>query len=318
MIQRRRLLASAGFAASLLAAPSILRAETRTVKMGALRLVHSMPPYFYEKFAPAGTKIEIIVFDSPTDGKNAVVTKSVDFGTFGIAAGILGAAVGEPVMVVGALSNKGMGIISKAGSDMKTLKDLKGKKVGIRPGSTQEVFVMERLRMEGMSIKDVTPVRVPFGEMPTMLARGDIDAYVGAEPGPALSITTGQGQLVEYPYSTPMGGLNMIFATHPDTAAKQPELVTMMLKTHRQAVEFMMANKAAVTDMTVQKLGANRAAVDQALNANNVEYVWKLDDKVLGQARTYAQQMLELKQIRQLPKFDTFLNPKFSNELAAA
>jgi NitT/TauT family transport system substrate-binding protein len=318
MIQRRRLLASAGFAASLLAAPSILRAESKTVKMGALRLVHSMPPYFYEKFAPAGTKIEIIVFDSPTDGKNAVVTRSVDFGTFGIAAGILGAAVGEPVMVVGALSNKGMGIISKAGSDMKTLKDLKGKKVGIWPGSTQEVFVMERLRMEGMSIKDVTPVRVPFGEMPTMLARGDIDAYVGAEPGPALSIVSGQGQLVEYPYSTPMGGLNMIFATHPDTAAKQPELVTMMLKTHRQAVEFMMANKAAVTDMTVQKLGANRAAVDQALNANNVEYVWKLDDKVLGQAKTYAQQMLELKQIRQLPKFDTFLNPKFSNELAAA
>jgi ABC-type nitrate/sulfonate/bicarbonate transport system substrate-binding protein len=318
MIQRRRLLASAGLAASMLAAPAIVRAQGKTVKMGALRLVHSMPPYFYEKFAPAGTKIEIIVFDSPTDGKNAVVTKSVDFGTFGIAAGILGAAVGEPITVVGALSNKGMGIISKAGSDVKTLKDLKGKKVGIWPGSTQEVFVMERLRMEGMSIKDVTAVRVPFGEMPTMLARGDIDAYVGAEPGPGLSITTGQGQLVEYPYSTPMGGLNMIFATHADTAAKLPELVTMMLKTHRAAVEYMMANKPAVTDMTVAKLGANRAAVDQALNANNVEYVWKLDDKVLGQAKTYAQQMLELKQIRQLPKFDTFLNPKFSNEIAAA
>ena len=79
MIQRRRLLASAGFAASMLAAPAIVRAQGKTVKMGALRLVHSMPPYFYEKFAPAGTKIEIIVFDSPTDGKNAVVTKSVDF-----------------------------------------------------------------------------------------------------------------------------------------------------------------------------------------------------------------------------------------------
>jgi len=311
-------LASAGFAASLLAAPSIVRAQGKTVKMGALRLVHSMPPYFYEKFAPAGMKIEIVVFDSPTDGKNAVVTKSVDFGTFGIAAGILGAAVGEPVVVVGALSNKGMGIVSKAGSDIKTLKDLKGHKVGIWPGSTQEVFVMERLRMEGLSIKDITPVRVPFGEMPTMLARGDIDAYVGAEPGPGLSITTGQGQLVEYPYSTPMGGLNMIFATHADTTTKSPELVLSMLKIHRQAVEYMMANKAAVTDMTVAKLGANRAAVDQALNADNVEFVWKLDDKVMGQAKTYSQQMLELKQIRQLPKFDTFLNPKFSNEIAAA
>jgi NitT/TauT family transport system substrate-binding protein len=317
MINRRHLLAGASLAAGALAAPAILRAQTRTVKMGALRLVHSMPPHFYEKFAPAGLKIEIITFDSPTDCKNAVVTKSVDVGTFGIAAAILGGAVGEPVVVVGAMSNKGMGVISKAGSDVKTVKDLKGKKVGIWPGSTQEVFIMERLRMEGLKPKDITAVRVPFGEMPAMLARGDIDAYVGAEPGPALSITSGVGQLVEYPYGTAMGGLNMIFGTNEETVAKDPELIRTMLKIHRQAVEFMSANKQAVVDMTVQKLGANRAAVEQALGANNVEYVWKLDDKVQGQTRTYAQHMLELKQIRALPKFETFLNPKFSNEIAS-
>jgi len=281
-----------------------------------LRLVHSMPPYFYEKFAPEGVKIDIVVFDSPTDGKNAVVTKSVDFGTFGAAAAILGGAAGEPIVVVGAMCNKGMGIISKAGSDLKALKDLKGKRVGIWPGSTQEVFVMERLRMEGMSIKDVTPVRVPFGEMPAMLARGDIDAYVGAEPAPGLSIATGQGQLVEYPYSTPMGGLNMVFGTHAETVEKNPDLVRTMLKLQRQASDFMTKNTPVVVDATVQKLGANRAAVEEALGAGNVEYIWRLDATVLGQIKTYAQQMLELKQIRQLPKFDVFLNPKFCDEIA--
>lgn len=314
MLQRRLLLA--GAAAATLAAPAVLRAQGKTVKMGALRLVHSMPPFFYEKFAPEGTKIEIVVFDSPTDGKNAVVTKSVDFGTFGVAAAILGGAAGEPIVVVGAMCNKGMGVIAKAGSDIKSVKDLKGHKVGIWPGSTQEVFIMERLKMEGLSIKDVTAVRVPFGEMPTMLQRGDIDAYVGAEPAPGLSISTGVGQLVEYPYGTAMGGLNMIFGTHADTVAKNPDLVKTMLKIQRAASEFMMANKAAVADATVQKLGANRAAVDQALGAGNVEYIWKLDDKVQTQAKTYAQHMLELKQIRQLPDFATFLNPKFSNEIA--
>jgi NitT/TauT family transport system substrate-binding protein len=50
--------------------------------------------------------------------------------------------------------------------------------------------------------------------------------------------------------------------------------------------------------------------------AGNVEYIWKLDATVEGQAKTYAQHMLDLKQIRQLPKFATFLNPKFSNEIA--
>jgi len=316
MIRRRLLLGSGLAAAGTLAAPSILRAQGKTVKMGALRLVHSMPPFFYEKFAPEGTKIEIVMFDSPTDGKNAVVTKSVDFGTFGIAAAILGGAAGEPVVVVGAMCNKGMGVISKAGSDVKTVKDLKGKRIGIWPGSTQEVFIMERLKMEGLSIKEVTPVRVPFGEMPAMLQRGDIDAYVGAEPAPGLSISSGVGQLVEYPYSTAMGGLNMIFGTHEDTVAKNPDLVKSMLRIQRQAAEFMSANTPAVVDATVQKLGANRAAVEQALGAKNVEYIWKLDATVEGQARTYAQHMLELKQIRALPKFETFLNPKFSNEIA--
>src|SRR5262249_21951603 len=154
------------------------------------------------------------------------------------------------------------------------------------------------------------------GEMPAMLARGDIDAYVGAEPAPGLSISSGQGQLVEYPYSTPMGGLNMVFGTHQETVDKNPELIRTMLKMQRQACEFMTANKQAVVDATVQKLGANRAAVEEALGAKNVEYIWKLDTTVQGQIRTYAQQMLELKQIRQLPKFETFLNPKFSDEVA--
>jgi NitT/TauT family transport system substrate-binding protein len=276
-----------------------------------------MTPHFYEKFAPADLKIEITTFDSPTDGKNAVVTKSVDFGGFGIAAATLGAAAGEPIVVVGAFCNKGMGIVSKAGSDIKTIKDLKGKKVGIWPGSTQEVFILERLRMEGLSVRDIQSTRVPFGEMHAMLSRGDIDAYVGAEPGPGFSLSSGVGQLVEYPYGTTMGGLNMILGTHEDTVAKDPELIRTMLTIHRKASEFMMANKAAVAEMTVAKLGANKAAVENALAADNVEYTWELSDKVLAQSKTYAQQMMELKQIRALPDFAKFLNPTFSKAVAA-
>lgn len=299
--------------------PAIVRAQTqRVIKMGSLRLIHSMTPHFYEKFLPANLKLEVITFDSPTDGKNAVVTKSVDFGGFGIAAALLGAAAGEPVVVVGSFCNKGMGVISKAGSDLKAIKDLRGKKVGIWPGSTQEVFILERLRMEGIALKDIQSIRVPFGEMHAMLSRGDIDAYVGAEPGPGLSLSSGVGQLVEYPYGTAMGGLNMIFGTHEDTVGKDPELVKTMLMVHRKASEFMTANKDAVVDMTVAKLGANRAAVASAIAAENVEYTWELTETVLAQSRTYANQMLELKQIRALPDFGKFLNPTFSKAVAAA
>lgn len=317
MLRRRNLLASAALAP--LAAPSVARAQTaRTVRMGSLRLIHSMTPHFYQRFAPEGLRIEITTFDSPTDGKNAVVTRSVDFGGFGIAAATLGAAVGEPVVVVGAFCNRGMGVIARAGSDIRSIADLRGRRVGIWPGSTQEVFILERLRQHGMTVRDIQSIRVPFGEMHAMLARGDIDAYVGAEPGPGLSLSSGVGQLVEYPYGTAMGGLNMIFATTEQMVAQDPTLVRTMLGIHRRASEWMMQNLGEVAEASVRILGVPRAAVDNAFANNNIEYTWRLDETVMAQARTYAQHMLELRQIRALPRFETFLNPRFSNEIAGS
>ena len=301
-----------------LATPVILRharAET-VVRMGALKLIHSITPYFYQQFAPTGTTIQVIPFESPTDGKDALVSGTVDFGTFGIAAAILGASARQPVVVIGSACNKGMAIVAGKNSGIDTLAGLKGKRVAIQPGSTQEVFVMERLRMEGMSMKDITPVRVSFSEMHAALARGDVDAYVGAEPGPGLSLSSGIGKIVEYPYSTPMGSLNMILATNRDTVEHKPELARMMVELQRKASTYAMGDRAAMVAMTVAKLGMSKPAVDAA--APNVELNWQMTPEMVAEAKTYAEQMLALKQIRALPDFTTFFDTKFSDEVAAA
>src|SRR5260221_14742848 len=133
-------------------------AEDKVIKVGALKLIHSITPYFYEKFTPAGYKIEVIPFESPTDGKNAVLTGSVDFGTFGIAAALLGIAAGEPLVIFAAQCNRGMAVMAGAKSDINSIQDLKGKRVAIWPGSTQEVVILERFKAEGMTIKDVQHV----------------------------------------------------------------------------------------------------------------------------------------------------------------
>jgi ABC-type nitrate/sulfonate/bicarbonate transport system substrate-binding protein len=303
--------------ASCLAAPFVAsraHAETVVLKMGVLKLIHSITPYFYDKFTPDGYRIEILPFESPTECKNAVVTKSIDFGTFGVAAGILGSSAHEPVTVIASACDKGMAVVVGKTSDIATLKDLAGKKVAIWPGSTQEVFILERLRMEGMSIKDVQPVRVSFSEMHAALARGDVDAYVGAEPGPGVSVSTGVGRVLEYPYSTPMGSLNMILATHHETTDTRPDVCKMMVDIQRKASGFAMSNPAAMVDMTVAKLGQKREAIE--VSVPNVELNWRMSPEMITRTRIYAQQMLEMKQIRALPDFDVFLDPKFSDEVA--
>jgi ABC-type nitrate/sulfonate/bicarbonate transport system substrate-binding protein len=76
----RRAVLTSCLALAALAAPVPVVAQDKVIKMGSLKLIHSIAPHFYEKFTPAGYKVEIIPFESPTECKNAVVTKSVDFG----------------------------------------------------------------------------------------------------------------------------------------------------------------------------------------------------------------------------------------------
>lgn len=302
--------------ASLGPASHAIAQQPRVIKVGTLKLIHGITPYFYEKFAPPGYKFEVITFESPTDGKNAVITGTVDFGTFGIAAATLGAAAGEPLVIFASQCNRGMAVVSSAKSDIKTIKDLRGKKVAIWPGSTQEVVILERLKAEGMTVKDIQAIRLPFSDMAPALARGDVDAYVGAEPGPGISLANGVGRIVEYPYGTAIGSLNMVWGVKQDTIDKNPELVRLMMDIHRKATEYAMANESAKVEMAVQKLGQTRKSIELA--SPNVELTWKIDDEFIRRAKAYAQLMHEKKQIRELPNFDKFLSTRFMPTAVAA
>lgn len=302
-------------AAALAGASQAALAEDRVIKVGTLKLIHAITPYFYEKFTPAGYKVEILPFESPTDGKNAVVTGSVDFGTYGLAAATLGAAAGEPVVVIGASCNRGMAVVAGIDSGIAGIRDLRGKRVGIWPGSTQEVVILNRLADEGMSLRDIQMIRISFSDMAPALARGDIDAYVGAEPGPGISLANGTGKIVEYPYSTKVGSLNMVMTTSQAMVDRDPALIVTFLRMHRAATEYAMAHRDEMVAMAVQKLGQTRASIEKA--APNVELTWNIDDAFMAAARFYGTQMLERKQIRELPAdYDSFINRRFVREIA--
>jgi NitT/TauT family transport system substrate-binding protein len=292
--------------AAMSLAPSA-SADDKVLKVGTLKLIHGISAYFYEKFVPAGYKVEVIPFESPTDGKNAVLTGTVDTCIHGIAAFLLGAAAGEPVLIVANANNGGMAVM--AGVNIKTIKDLKGKKVAIWPGSTQEAVILERLRMEGMSIKDIQPIRLGFSDHAAALARGDVDAYVGAEPAPGISLANGTGRLVEYPYSTPIGPLNMILSASEKAVKENPERIKLVVQMHRKAVDYAMANPPQIVEMAMQKLGQQKKSIELAVP--NVELAWKLDDVFMQRAGAYTKLMFENKQIRQMPDLNRHVTKQF-------
>ncbi len=284
-------------------------ADDKVLKVGTLKLIHGISAYFYEKFVPPGYTVEVFPFESPTDGKNAVLTGTVDTCIHGIAAFLLGAAAGEPVVIVANANNGGMAVMAGVNTDIKTIKDLKGKKVAIWPGSTQEAVILERLRMEGMTIKDIQPIRLGFSDHAAALARGDIDAYVGAEPAAGISLANGTGRLVEYPYSTPIGPLNMILSASEKAVKENPERIKLIVDMHRKAVDYAMANPPQIVEVAMQKLGQQKKSIELAVP--NVELAWKLDELFMERANAYTRLMFENKQIRQMPDLSRHITKQF-------
>jgi ABC-type nitrate/sulfonate/bicarbonate transport system substrate-binding protein len=294
---------------SLLVVAPPAQAQDKVLKVGTLKLIHGISAYFYEKFAPPGYTVEVVPFESPTDGKNAVVTGTVETCIHGIASFILGAAANEPIYIVANANNRGMAIIASPSSGIKTIKDLKGKRVAIWPGSTQEAVILERLRMEGMSINDIQPIRLQFSDHPAALARGDIDAYVGAEPAAGISLANKTGVLVEYPYSTPIGSLNMILDASQKEVKENPDRIRMVVDMHKKASDYAMAHPAEIVQMAMQKLGQQKASLELAVP--NVELAWKIDDIFMQRAKAYTQIMYDNKQMRQMIDLDKFVAMQF-------
>jgi NitT/TauT family transport system substrate-binding protein len=75
-----------------------------------------------------------------------------------------------------------------------------------------------------------------------------------------------------------------------------------------------MKNPKEMGTMAVAKLGQKPEAI--ALSVPNVELIWKFGPTEIQQSKTYAEYMLQLKQIRQLPDFATFYDTRFVEELA--
>ncbi len=308
---RRAFVASAATLVAASGLPRPAAAQAKTVKVGMLKTVNTMVMQFYQRFAAPGTTYQVIAFDSPPDGKDALVSGSVDFGIFGLAAATLGAASGQPVQVVAAAGGKAMAVVVAASSTAKTFADLKGQKIAYQPGSTQEVVLRELMKQVNFTPSDVQLVRLSFGDMANALARGDVEAFVGAEPGPSISVLSGKGRILLYPYNTPVGSINVVLATRPDLSAKQPAYMKEVVKTHALACTWCgkPGNRAEFEAATTKFLGAPADALNMAMN--NINFDYAIDADYLKRAQYYGTQMVTLKEITATPDYATFFNTSF-------
>lgn len=118
--------------------------------------------------------------------------------------------MGQPVVVVAALCNKCSALMVQKDGPVRTIADLKGRKIGYVSGTMHEILLREALQRNGLAPAiDVTLVRVDFFDMGTALAKGGIDAFLSGEPFPTLAVVQGFGKILSYPTTASRWGPSM-------------------------------------------------------------------------------------------------------------
>jgi ABC-type amino acid transport substrate-binding protein len=121
------------------------------VRLGNLKFAHYGAVSYIKEIAPkCGIKVEERMFAKGLDVMQAIIAGELDVGATASEAAISGRA-GAPIYVVAGFAKGGARLVARQDSNIKSVKDLKGKKVGVTRGGIQEVLLMAELQQAGLS-----------------------------------------------------------------------------------------------------------------------------------------------------------------------
>jgi NitT/TauT family transport system substrate-binding protein len=196
--------------ATSLAAASAANAQ-EVVRLGNLKFAHYGAVSYIKEIAPkCGIKVEEHVFAKGPDVMQAILAGELDVGATASEAAISGRANGAPIYVVAGFAKGGARLVARPDGNIKSVKDLKGKKVGVTRGGIHEVLLAAELAQAGLTFsdqpgKDVQLIFLAFADLNQALLGKNIDAIMQSEPQSSQAINKGFGVEVMKPYDTPIG-----------------------------------------------------------------------------------------------------------------
>ncbi|MBB5918365.1 NitT/TauT family transport system substrate-binding protein [Nocardia transvalensis] len=296
----------AGLTACISTPDSVGGSDPHAIRIGTLRgQPHLYAPYFMQRFAPAGTTYEIVLFENSPDIKNALASGAVDFGLLGAPSMLAGIAAGQDVRIIASAANGGSGFVGRP--EITTPNDLRGKKIGYPAGSSQEILLKLTLRAHGLDpATDVQLVNLAYSDMVNAYRSGQIDGFLSAETGVSLALRAGARQILS-PYDTAIGGVNIVLGTRGELLTGDRERARQTVHSLIQALNFMKSDHDAWAQGLVDTFGLDRAVADTSVG--NVTLRWELDDEYRQRVAALAEQMVAFDQLPQAPDmtkvFDT-------------
>lgn len=138
--------------------------------------------FFDEEFGKEGPKIESIYFSGTGPAQNeALAQGNIDFGSYGGLPNVIGLSAGIPAHIVAVrkVSGSSYHLAVRPDAPIKTLADLKGKRIAVQKGTNPYQTLVLFLEANGLPEKDVSIVNLQGAEAINAFNAGAVDAVFG-------------------------------------------------------------------------------------------------------------------------------------------
>ena len=202
-------------------------------------------------FAKHGVSVKIVVYDAYTTAYTEYASGNLDGSEM---------VLGDLLLLLNKRDSKAVMLTdSSEGGDqvvatdaIRTVADLRGKRIGVHLGTYSEVFVRKMLEVNGLTVNDVTLVNINPENVPAAFP-AQIDAGHSFEPFTSEAVSKG-GHVVFTSAETP-GLIPNVFAFSAQVVQERPDDIRAFVAAWFEAVDWMKAHPDEVPATVAQATG---------------------------------------------------------------
>lgn len=193
-------------------------------------------------FKQEGLSVKMVEGDSYIKHLNDLIVGKIDFsGDIALIDIVEKASKGNKLKVVLATdySNGADGIVAK--KEIKSINELKGKKVAVEMGTLGEYLLHDALGKEDIDLSEIQEINFSAQEAAQVFIRGEVDAAVTYEPSYSQAVNDGNGWRIYTSADSP-GLIIDVLTFGSDFVAKYPAKVSAVARSYFKAIDFIDKN----------------------------------------------------------------------------
>ncbi|WP_311220968.1 MULTISPECIES: sulfonate ABC transporter substrate-binding protein [unclassified Acidovorax] len=265
-LSRRQLLAATAGAAAIAGAPVVWAQKADRVlrighQKGWLALLKGRGT-LEKRLTPLSVKVTWIEFNAGPVQLEALNVGSIDFGDVGEAPPIFAQAAGAPLVYAGATVPRPTleAVIVPKASPIRSVAELKGKRVALNKGSNVHYFLVKLLQKHGLRYADVQPVFLAPADARAAFERGAVDAWVIWDPFLAAAQKTLDARLLAD--ATGVVNNRAFYFTSRDFATRNADVLKVAIEEVNAVDAWVEKNKPAAATELSALLGLDRSITE--------------------------------------------------------